>query len=378
MKTAAAILGVALILLVLAETFETIILPRRITRPFRLTRLFYRYTWRAWISLAQLLTKSKRRESLLSVYGPLSLPLLLACYAVALIFGFSVLYYAWGQRFTAPDSHLTFGSYLYLSGTTFFTLGLGDITPLSSAGRTLTVIEAGVGFGYLASVISYLPVLYQSFSNREIGISLLDARAGSPPRAVELLRRHASDDGQEALRQLLADFERWSASLMESHLSYPVLCYFRSQHDNQSWLSALTAILDASAVTLASGGGECTRQARLTFAMARHAVVDIAQVFRTAPLQVPSDRLPASDFVRLRSALEAAGISFLSHELAEARLAEFRGMYEPYVQSLALHLAMPIPSWMAPLRRSDNWQTSAWGRISGLTVAVESEVDDGH
>ena len=145
------------------------------------------------------------------------------------------------------------------------------------------MVESATGFGFLALVIGYLPTLLQAFSRRDANVTLLDARAGSPPTAVELLRRHASAHGREALHELLRDWERWSAELLESHLSYPVLCYFRSQHDNQNWLAALTTILDTCALAIVGMENVPRRQAQLTFAVARHAVVDLAQIFSTAP-----------------------------------------------------------------------------------------------
>ena len=138
-----------------------------------------------------------------------------------------------------------------------------------------------MGFGFLALVIGYLPVLYQGFSHREVNISLLDARAGSPPTASELLVRQARN--MAGLEILLRDWERWAAELMESHLSYPVLLFFRSQHEHQSWLGAMTAILDASALCIAGVQGGPGRQAQLTFAMARHAVVDLSQATGVHP-----------------------------------------------------------------------------------------------
>src|SRR5439155_22732943 len=161
-----------------------------------------------------------------------------------------------------------------------------DVVPVSWPARAVTALEAAVGFGFLAIVIGYLPVIYQSFSRREVVISMLDARAGSPPTAAELLRRHAADHTLDALDALLRDWEHWSAELLESHLSYPVLAYFRSQHDNQSWLGALTTVLDTCALVMVGIDGVSVWQARLTFAIARHAVVDIAQIFRTAPTSV--------------------------------------------------------------------------------------------
>ena len=258
-----------------------------------------------------------------------------------------------------------FSKDLYLSGTTFFTLGLGDITPQTAASRIITAVESGVGFGFLALVIGYLPLLNQSFSRREVNISLLDARAGSPPSAAEMLRRHNHDQGLEHLRQVFYEWERWSAELLESHLSYPVLAYFRSQHDNQAWLTCLTTILDTSALAIAGIEGMPMPQAGLTFAMARHAVVDLSQVFQCPPRKPKADRLPAPDLLRLRAFLAKNGVVLQEGGPTDQKLSELRQMYEPYVYSLSRYLSLPIPEWISDRIMSDNWQTSAWERKSG-------------
>src|SRR6202012_960407 len=196
----------------------------------------------------------------------------------------------------------------YVSGTTLFTLGLGDVVPHRFIIRDLVILESGIGLGFVAMVIGYFPVLYGAFSRREVSISLLDARAGSPPTAVELLRRHAFDGGNAALVLLLEQWERWSSELLESHISYPLLCYFRSQHSNQSWLAALTAILDTCALLISIVQEHPARQAQLTFAMARHAVVDLAQVFFLDPAAQMSDRLPQAAFLKMHGQLCQEGI----------------------------------------------------------------------
>ena len=201
-----------------------------------------------------------------------------------------------------------FGAYLYFSGTTFFTLGYGDMVPTGAAGRALSVVESGVGFVFLAVMVSYLPVLYQAFSRLEITIALFDARAGSPPGAGELLRRLAAGRSPSGAGPFLVEWERWAADLLESHISFPVLSYYRSQHENQSWVGSLTAILDTSAMLLAGVDGPDSYQARLTFAMARHAAVDLALVFQTRPRPPQPDRLPEADFARLRKSLCGAGV----------------------------------------------------------------------
>jgi hypothetical protein len=352
------IAGAALILSVLWDAFETIILPRRVRRRFRLTRLYYRSTWLPWSRFVRSFRGIRRRESLLAFYGPLSLLGLLGIWAFVLVLGFALLQHGVGTHLKSDGEIPTFGMDLYMSGTTFFTLGLGDVIPVTWPARLLTVVEAGIGFGFLAIVVGYLPVIYQAFSRREVIISMLDARAGSPPTASELLRRHVVNGTLDGLDSLLRDWEHWSAELLESHLSYPVLAYFRSQHDNQSWLEALTTVLDASAVVLAGLKGQSFNQARLTFAMARHAVVDLAQVFDTQPDRHKIGRLDSAGLERLHSTLRAAGLN--PEDPDGERLAHFRGLYEPYVHSLSKYLQMTLPTWIPLTTQKDNWQTSAW------------------
>ncbi len=292
---------------------------------------------------------------------------------MGLIAGFALLYESVPGALGQVSS---LSACLYLSGTTLFTLGLGDVVPHAPFARFLAVAESGLGFGFLALVISYLPVIYQAFSRREVSIVLLDARAGSPPTAGELLRRHNGPHGIAALEGLLRDWERASAEILESHISYPVVGYFRSQHSNESWIAALAVLLDASAILIASTEGSCQRQARLTFAMCRHTVVDLAQLLRRRPQPLAADRLPAAEFDRMRGLLDGAGFALRDRKAAESRLAELRAMYEPYLQTLARYLAMEIPPWILAREVADNWRTSAWGRISGFAGTGRSETDD--
>src|SRR6202171_4414458 len=363
--------GVALFLIVVWDAFEAIILPRRVTRKFRLTRLFFRFTWGVWKFLANLVPARKPREALLGFYGPLSLLLLIGVWAIGLVFGFGLMQYGTGSALVGGGSHPGFWTDVYLSGTTFFTLGLGDVVPRSGLARLLVVAEGGFGFGFLAAIIGYLPFISSSFSQREVNISLLDSRAGPPPTAGELLRRHSYEGVQPALRELLKDWELWCAELMESHLSYPVLAYFRSQHDNQSWIASLTAILDTCALVIVCIEGACKKQAELTFAIARHAVVDLSQVFGTAPKPLPHDRLPASELRQIRDILAQHGMKLHDGAQADRKLTEFRKMYEPYIFALANYLNQTLPPWIPQKKGKDNWQTTAWAQSAGL---IDQEV----
>ena len=358
-----ALAGLALVLLVLWEAFETIILPRRVTRSFRLARLFYRASWTCWAAIGRRIRSTRRRESYLSYFGPLSLLQLFSLWAGLLIVGFAMLHWVAGSTVNRPGVLGTFRSDLYLSGTTFFTLGLGDLTPQTTWGRLVTVAESGTGFGFLAIIISYFPTLYGSFSQREVNISILDARAGSPPTASELLRRHGRHRLGNGLSAYLRDWEVWAAQLMESHLTYPVLGYFRSQHNDESWIAALSAILDVCALLIAYGEGEAKWQAQLTFAVSRHAIADICQTLRIKPHPFHPDRLPPEDVPKVRRLLLDCGVPDCESS-GDEKLLELREMYEPYLNGLSQRFMMPVPTWGLEENVGRDRATTAWGRIS--------------
>ncbi len=368
MRVLAGLLGAVMIGLILVDSFESVLLPRRVTHAYRLIRLFYRVTWPNWLAISSLFSSPRRRESFLSIFAPLSFLMVFAAWAIGMILAFALLHWAFQTEMAVsnPAHHV---SYMYFSGVTFFTVGYGDLAPVDGVGRFLAVIEAGIGFGFLALVLSYHPILAQAFSQRETMISLLDARGGSPPTAEQVLVRSQPARRPEVIISYLQQWETWCAELLERCLSFPVLALYRSQHDNQSWLAALTVMLDTSALAMSGGAGRDVYQARLTFAMARHAAVDLCLVFKIEPQAPAQNRLSPENFGALFERLKAAG-GVLSPETAaanptdiaamESRLRELRGMYEPLVNGLGQYLSFPLPSFYPERQMADNWQTSAW------------------
>jgi Ion channel len=349
----AADLGLLLIFIALYDAFETIVLPRRVKREVRLTRIVVRSTWRPWRAFATRLPATSG-DTMLSFYGPLSLILLIGVWAALLVVGFGLASWGFGAAITPAGNEAGLGDHLYLSGSTFFTLGIGDVRPESTFSRIVTVVEAGSGLGFLALVLTYVPVLYQAFSRREINVSLLDARAGSPPSADEFFRRLGGQEGMDSLIRLLEEWERWAAELLETHLSYGLLLLYRSQHERQSWLAALTLVLDVSALVLSSSLEEdAKRRARLTFAIARHAAVDLSQVVFAHPT-ITTDRLPPADFEKL-----VAADRELLGGVSEEVLRDLRKNYEPNVAALSRLLEMPLPNWLAA-KGQDAWESSPW------------------
>jgi hypothetical protein len=375
----ASILGVVIVFFILLDAFETIVLPRRIQRHFRITRLFYKFTWPRWTGIASHIKVPSRREGFLAYYGPLSLIWLLGFWALGLIFGFACVQYGLGEHLALSGERITFGKVLYHSGETFFTLGYGDIVPTNSIARALAVFQAGMGFAFLGVVVGYLPVIYNSFASREVEISLLDARAGSPPTATEFLGRLGCCPDQTVLDNIFRDWERWCADLLSSHISYPVLSYFRSQHGNQSWLASLTVMLDVTSLVMTGVDGIHADQAKLTFAMARHAAVDLAQVINSQYSATDPNRLSLEDRKRVKTELAFRGVTINDNPDAPEKLAQLREVYEPYLHGLSRRLQMALPPWIHDGRKKDNWQGGPWDRaIQAQALEHPSHKIDDH
>jgi hypothetical protein len=359
MRLLISLIGIALVLLTLWDVFSVMVVTRRATRQLQLSSLLISVFRRVYIGVGQILRDRAQRENFLGILGPLLLFVRFALWAVVLIVAFALLQWGAGERIASPDGAASIGTLLYYSGTTFFTVALGDLTPLSAWPRALNILEAATGFMFLGLVISYLPTFYADYARREARISQLDAWASSPPTAGELLGRLGREQALPTLDGFLHDWETWSADVMESHLSYPILALFRSQHEDQSWVSALATVLDVSALVLVGIEGVNPRAARLAFAMARHAAVDLSQVFGNPGRDGNADRLPSIELARLRSLLSAQGVRLAAGQAADARLFELRAMYEPYIFVLSERLFMPLPKWLPDADARDNWQRTA-------------------
>lgn len=356
------VLGLAVVLAILWDAFTTIVMPKAVERRFNVAAIYYNAIWNVWQFLAKRLGDRPLRLTILGAFAPISLLFLFVLWALCLVVGFAFV----NCGSSTLGDGVGLGEHLYYSGVTFFTLGFGDLTPKGTWGHILSVIEAGTGFAFLAIVIGYIPVLYTHFSTREHQIMLLDSKAGSDPTATELLRRHGAAGAMEDLIMLLKEWEAWSAHQLEAYLSYSSLAYYRSQHDHQSWLCALTSILDACALISIGFEGEhewdkrLRFQAQATFAMGRHVIVDLAYILNVPPSDNAPSRMTPGDWTRLHDLLREAGIP-LRQDCGPA-FKEFCALYEPYCVSLARDLFFQLPAWVPEQAKLDNWQVTAWDR----------------
>lgn len=337
------------------------VMTRSVTQTYRLTRLLYRYTRPSYFNLVRQIKSPRLKHTLLLVYAPLSLLLLILVWAACIIFGFALINTGFGFRHGSGE--FSFGEAIYYSGVTFLTLGYGDLAPISSIGRAFAIIEAGSGFIFLAGVIGYLPVIYGSVQRREIPITMLDSKASSNPTGFELIRRHAAGGAMSVLPSLLERYEAWGAEMLEAYLNYPIAAFYRSQHDDQNWVKTATAVMDACTIirTSVQPNSEENRllifQAGATFAALRHTMVDLAYIIWMAPLAECSKRLELEDYQWMLSELSALGVDVAPNWEG---MSEMRSLYEPYAVSLGEGLIMDVPEWRRRVIEPDNWQIAAW------------------
>lgn len=341
----AALVGLILVLTSLQDAFEVVLLPRRVEHKLRFVHYFYRWTWSLWSRFGALLPVEAGRESFLSIYGPLSMVLLFACWAIGLITGFGFLQYAL-QVGARPGVPATLVHELYMSGDAFFTLG-SEVSQARTLGFSLLIfVEAGIGFGFIGLMVGYLPVLYHHFSLRDLQLIQLDARAGSPPTAGTVLSRYGTEGNLDALSEWLREWERWSAELIESHSSYPMLGFYRSQHEKQSWLASLAIILDCCTIVVAGVENLSPLQAGGTFAAARRMLVEIGLSLDVKPGLAMDGRLPAEKFEQLGVLLTASGFKWKGGSEVEETMRLLRGTYEPMLEGLSAYLLLPLPEWL--------------------------------
>src|SRR5438309_3041187 len=331
------LIGIAIVAYVLNDLFQSVVVPRPTPARYRPTRLVIRAGWRAWRAMGLRAHSADSRERFLGTFAPLVVVILLVVWLSGLVLGFGFVFYGLRDYVHPPIDG--FQTALYFAGTSVLTIGFGDIVATSGLTRLLALVAGGTGLGTIALAISFLFSLYASFQRREILIVTLDARAGAPPSGVSLLETMVKYDMTDDLPRLFAEWEKWGAEVLDSHLAFPLLAYFRSSHDSESWLSALGAVLDASTLLLTTVVDGPHGPAKMMFAMGRHLVEDLARFFR-----IESDHDPGVEryeFDQARERLAAAGWSLLGPEESWVAFSRLRAQYAVALNNMAKWWAAP-------------------------------------
>jgi hypothetical protein len=335
-------LGIFLLVWTLFDLFRTLVTPRAARGRFRLSRMLFQPMWRPWRWVGLRTKTVQARERVLAAAAPFFFFVLLVGWVSIALLGYALI--LWSPAFVhgIGMGGTSFGNALYTSGTALFTLGFGGGVATGWT-RAVAVVEGATGLGLFAVVIAYLPVLYQAFNRREVGVLLLDARAGSPPSGPELLHRMGSAGVASSLPQLFAEWERWVADILESHMSYPILALFRSPHDYTSWVTSLGSVLDAATLILTAVDDQSDERAKLLYGTGVHAVEDLFYYFRLSERESVIQR---HEFEDVLNDMKDDGFAIRPVDEAFASFTEKRAKYAPRLDALVVLLAAPPGQWI--------------------------------
>lgn len=355
MEAVAFALGSFLLALTFWDLFETVVVPRPTPGWFRIGRYLVRGSWRGLRAIRDG-RPGRSYDRLLGLFAPAATLALLAAWLIGLITGYGLVLYALRDELRPVPPDL--GSTLYFAATSVLTLGFGDIVASGAPARVIVTIAAISGLGVVALVVTFLFSLYGSYQRREINVVALQAAAGAPPSAVALLETYAELRLVDRFPDLFLDWQRWAVEVLDSHVAYPLLGFFRSSHDNLSWISALGTVLDTASLVLTTIDGPPRGEAKLFKRVGTHLVEDIYNLgFRAG---VPTN-LERSDFDAACDRLEAAGYTLEARDHAWPAFESARATYAPRLEAMARYWATPATSWLGdpvalrlPLHPSDD------------------------
>jgi hypothetical protein len=362
--------GGLLVLIVLLDVFNSVIVPRPTVRGTLLSRSIVRPGWQAWRALGTRISGVNKREAMLAIFPPLALVLVLVAWVSLQAIGFGLLIHALRGDFHPRPGIL--GS-TYVAAASLFGVGQSAFVPAGKAARLIIPIINATGLGTVALVITFLFSLYANFQRRESRVVMLDARAGAPPSGVTLLETYAQLQMLDRLPEVFSNWEIWSAEVLDSHLAYPILTYFRSSHDNESWISALGAVLDAATLMVSTIDAGPSGTAKMMVGMGAHLVEDISNQFN-----LPHNGdigVEREEFEDARERLAAAGYTLRDDaDIAWAKFTKMRGVYSSRLNAMAHAWATPPALWIGDrstlrIRHPDRGGVPATAAIEASTEA---------
>ena len=337
-----AVLGLTLIVIVFYDLFQTVVLPRPAVGKIQLARRVVRPMWLMWRWVSQRSSRLERSEARLAAFAPVALLTLFLIWAAALILGYGLVLNGLAQQIrpSPPD----FITSIYISASTLVPLAYGDFVPEGFLARGTIIAESATGVVLAALAITLLFSLYESFRSREELVVSLDALAGAPPTAVQLLETTAKHHMRPPLDDTFDDWRKWSAMVLESHLAYPLLIYFRSSHDNEAWINSFGAVMDAAVLTLSTIDDGADGPAHLMFTVGNHLVEDMSWVFNIKSSDDPI--VERSEYDAAVQRLTNVGYRIRDLDAGWKKFAEMRAKYATGLNQMALWLAIPPAQWI--------------------------------
>jgi hypothetical protein len=336
------VFGSAIVLGVFYDIFKTAVLPRPAVGRFSVVRLLNRRLWAVWRWIGARVPRTSTRDAWLAAFGPSSVFVMFGLWVLTLIVGYALLFNGLQDELHPPST--SFGDSLYFSAGTIVPLAYGDVVPISAPARAITFAESASGVLIAALVITLLFSLYQSFQQREELVVTLDAMAGAPPSGLQILETAAERGMRPELIKMFDDWRRWSAAVLESHLAYPMLLYFRSSHDNEAWINSFGAVMDAAALVVSTVEEQSEGAAHLMLTVGNHLVEDSTWTFRLGRSQEPY--VEREEYEAARGRLQNVGFRCRASESAWTEFAGLRSRYAHQLNQVAKTLAIVPAQWI--------------------------------
>jgi hypothetical protein len=338
------VVGLVLILVIFYDLFQSVVLPRPAINKLATVRYLLRAMWWTWKWVGERIESLPRRERWLATYGPIAVLQSFVVWGLGLVVGYGLIID--GLRDEIHPFSDSFGTSLYFSATTLVPLSYGDLIPIGIPARLTTVAESVTGIVLAALAITLLFSLYEAFQRREELVVSLDALAGAPPSGVQILETAAAHGMREELIKTFDDWKAWSAAVLESHLAYPALVFFRSSHDNEAWLNSFGAVMDAAVLVMSTVEDKSEGPAKLMYRVGNHLVEDLSWYFRRWAVQDDTPVIERFEFDQAWARLKQAGYHCNDPEEAWTKFAKFRSNYASPINGLARALAIIPAEWI--------------------------------
>ena len=338
------VVGLALVLAIFYDLFQSVVLPRPAINKLATVRYVLRALWSFWRWVGNRISSLPRRERWLATYGPIGVLVMFGVWAQGLILAYGLIID--GLRDEMHPVPADFGSSLYFSATTLVPLSYGDYVPVGVPLRLATIAESASGVIVAALAITLLFSLYESFQPREELVVTLDAFAGAPPSGVQILETAAAHGMREELIKTFDDWRQWAAAVLESHLAYPVLVFFRSSHDNEAWINSFGAVMDAAVLVMSTVEDKSEGPAKLMFRVGNHLVEDLSWYFRRWAQPADTPVIERFEFEQAWTRLQKAGYQCKPAEEAWNAFARLRSSYAAPINALARALAIIPAEWI--------------------------------
>jgi hypothetical protein len=334
------VVGVVVTTIVVDAAIRTFVVPRGSVVMF--TALVFIGVRQLFRPFASASASYERRDRALAMYGPIAL---LTLPAVSILF----IFVAFACMLGGLEHH-GWRSALVTSGSSLMTLGFERPTDLPSV--FLTFLEAAIGLGLLALLISYLPTIYNAFSRREVAVADLSIRAGTPPSPTEWLVRAQRTGFLTEMDRYWESWMTWFTEVQETHTSYGALAFFRSPHPHRNWVTAAGVVLDTASVRLAVCDIPWSPAAPLCIRSGYVALREIAGFFGYEFIDDPKPGDPISvareEFDEVYDALKAAGVPV--HDDRDQAWRDFAGWrvnYDQVLHALAALVEAPYTPWVS-------------------------------